>query len=106
MRKEGRRDKMQLLQSIKENALKSAHDREQDAQTTLAGESDKLDEQLKNLNIPLKSLAEDHPKPCDSLRAAVAECYKRQGPENALFCTSEVEAFTECAKHLCSVSLK
>lgn len=94
---------MQLLKSIKEDALKSANEREQNAHTILADVSAKLDERLSNLNVPRTSPSEDDPKPCASLRTAVTACYKENGIESALACTSQVEAFTECAKQLCSM---
>lgn len=109
MRKEARRDKMNLLKSVREDSLRSAHERETNAHTLLKQASDRLDSQLKTLKVPFSVSSDDEhqPKPCESFRVAVTDCYRRNVETgDILACTSEVRAFTECAKQLCDISSK
>lgn len=96
---------MNWLKSFKEEELKKAHEREQSAQSTLVDVSSKLDEQFEKLKIQTNSANDSSaPKPCESFRNAVVQCYEQHGSTNVLACSSQVDAFTECAKQLCNLS--
>lgn len=104
VRKEGRREKMTMLQSLKDETVKQAQEREETAHMTLEEAVAKLDDQLSKLNMPIAATTNNQPKPCESLRAAVLSCYSDHTSKNVLACTNQVEAFTECAKQLCNVT--
>lgn len=95
---------MKLLESLKEEELKKAHEREESVQSTLLDVSSKLDDQFSKLDISTDPKTSAGPKPCESFRNAVMQCYEEHGRTNALVCSSQVQAFTECAKQLCNLS--
>lgn len=103
---ESRRDKMKLLRTIKEEALTAAHQREQNAVSSLFDRCAQLDDELRNVNMACLSAGTHSGKPCETFRNAVTACYKEHGSDGILCCSAKVEAFSECAKQLCHVAPK
>lgn len=99
-----------MLKSIKEDSLRLAQQREETVHQSLAEASTRLDAQLKTLKVPIsaaESGEERPPKPCESFRTAVMDCYRRNvGSGDVLVCAKDVRAFKECAKQLCDVTSK
>lgn len=96
---------MQLLHTLKKDALKSALEREESAHLAFSDRSTELDEKLRRVDVAVESTSADgSPKPCESFRNAVTACYKENASGNILACAPQVEAFTECAKQLCNIT--
>lgn len=99
---------MKMLRTLREDALKSTQEREQFALSSFTERSAELDKKLRSVRIPIQSgdpaSEESSSTPCESFRNAVTACYKEHGSGDVLACSSQVEAFTECAKQLCNVS--
>lgn len=103
VRKEARKDRMALLQAVKDEHAQQARTREDTAHLTLEQAANQLDDQFAQLNVPLVDDSAQV-KPCHKFRASLLDCYSRNQSNPALQCADQIHAFTECAKQLCTIN--
>lgn len=87
-----------MLRSLKEKSAKEAVEKTHAAKQALDREAAALESKLQQMTANLKASPED--LPCARLRKETLECFRGEGPGHPLACSSQVEAFTACARNV------